>query len=110
MFPLTEPTTCSSRTIWYRSGAGPVVGPDQWNATELVVEKTAVSPAGRKTGAEVFARAVIIRPAVAPSTTTAAIPATARCRHQLFLAAVRGVVSAALGVGRTISAACCFAG
>src|SRR6266487_1613147 len=75
MVPWTEPITLPLRRITYLSGAGPVAGPDQWNATELVVEGPATSPAGRNSGGLAH-RAQVTRPAVKPS--TAAITTTGR--------------------------------
>src|SRR5262245_25472760 len=70
--PGTEPIILPSSRITYLSGSGPVAGPSQRNETELVVEEPATSPVGRNTGG-LFHGAQITRPAIRPSTTTAAI-------------------------------------
>src|SRR5690348_1280204 len=71
MVPGTEPATWPLRRITYPPGGGPA----QRNATELVVDGPAVSPAGRSSGG-LFHGAQISRPAIRPSTTTAAAAAT----------------------------------
>src|SRR6478672_5887898 len=78
MVPGTEPATWPSRTITYLPGSGPVAGPAQRNATEVVVDGPAVSPPGRSSGG-LFHGAQISRPAIRPSTTAAA--ATAQIRR-----------------------------
>src|SRR6478672_4021537 len=80
MVPGTEPATWPSRRITYLPGGGPVAGPAQRNATELVVDGPAVSPPGRSSGG-LFHGAQISRPAIRPSTTTAAAAATAQVRR-----------------------------
>src|SRR5215813_11733417 len=90
--PGTEPTTLPSSRITYLSGSGPVAGPAQRNATELVVEGPATSPVGRSSGG-LFHGAQITRPAIKPSTATAAI-ATRGITH---LRRRRGVAAGPLG-------------
>src|SRR6185437_786438 len=70
MVPGTEPATWPLRRITYLPGSGPVAGPAQRNATEVVVDGPAVSPPGRSSGG-LFHGAQISRPASRPSTTAA---------------------------------------
>src|SRR5215475_11987349 len=77
--PGTEPMILPSSRMTYLSGSGPVAGAAQRNETELVVEGPATSPVGRNTGG-LFHGAQITRPAIKPSTTTAAI-ATSETAH-----------------------------
>src|SRR5215469_1890766 len=97
--PRTEPITLPSCRIWYLSGGGPVAGPAQWNATELVVEVPAASPVGRSSGG-LRHGAQSSRPTIRPSAATTAITATrkARLRRAGAGAAVMGAAPAGAAV------------
>src|SRR5215475_646138 len=105
--PGTEPTTLPSSRITYLSGSGPVAGPAQRNATDLVVEGPATSPVGRSSGG-LFHGAQITRPAIKPSTATAAIATrgiTHLRRRRSVAAGPLGPADPAAGSGPTESAA-----
>jgi hypothetical protein len=92
--PGTEAITLPSRRITYLSGAGPVAGRDQLNATEPVVEGPATSPAGRSSGG-LFHGAQITRPTIRPSTATAAVAATGMAHRRRPRRTAEGTAEAA---------------
>src|SRR6266487_4167465 len=98
--PGTEPMTLPSFRIRYLSGDGPLAGPAQRNATELVVEERATSPAGRSSGGLCHG-AQITRPAIRPMTTTVAIATrgTAHFRRR------RGAPAGAAGATESVTGA-----
>lgn len=104
--PGIEPITLRSCMIMYLSGAGPVAGPDQRNATELVVEGPATSPAGRNSGGLCHG-AHMTSPAITPATATTAIAIMATARLPRPRRTTAGTAGAVTGEN---SAGCCGEG
>src|SRR6266487_3017275 len=97
--PGTEPIILPSFRIRYLSGGGPLAGPAQRNATELVVEEPATSPAGCSSGGLCHG-AQITRPAISPMTTVAiATRGTAHFRRR------RGAPTGAAGAAESVTGA-----